>query len=65
LEAKIRAGCSLHALSGFQSVIGELEGQWNRTEKLRAHWGITHTFTTANADGYSQNPIENRTAIFG
>jgi len=32
------------------------------------HWkrkSETHTFTTANADGYSQNPIENRTAIFG
>jgi len=54
----------LQALSGFQSIIGEIEGQWTGSEKLNLHWGLNHTFITANADGYLNNPIENRTAIF-
>jgi len=54
----------LQALSGFQSLITEVEGQWQRTENLNLHWGLNHTFTTAKADGYERSPIEHRTALF-
>jgi iron complex outermembrane receptor protein len=53
----------LASLSDFTTLTGEFTGQkfWKNTHKLFA--GITHSFTTANNDGYVNPPTENRSAV--
>ena len=54
----------LHALTGFQTVIGELEGLLKVSNKQQFQWGVNHTYTTANAANYAQSPHQQRTALF-
>lgn len=54
---------NLISLSSFTTLTTEFTGQkfWNNSHKIFT--GITHSFTTANNDGYLTPPRENRSAI--
>ena len=54
---------NLESLSNFTTLTSEFTGQkfWKNTHKLFG--GLTHSFTTANNDGYVNPPTENRSAI--
>lgn len=54
---------NLISLSDFTTLTGEITAQkfWKNNHKLLA--GITHSFTTANNDGYQNPPKENRSAV--
>jgi vitamin B12 transporter len=54
---------NLISLSDFTTLTSEINGQkfWKKNHKLLA--GVTHSYTTANNDGYLNPPTENRSAI--
>lgn len=54
---------NLISLSDFTTLTSEFTGEkfWKTNHKIFV--GITHSFTTANNDGYVNPPIENRSAI--
>ncbi|MFK7772545.1 MAG: TonB-dependent receptor plug domain-containing protein [Saprospiraceae bacterium] len=53
----------LISLSDFSTFTSEFNGHkfWKDNHKILA--GITHSITTANNDGYTESPIENRSAF--
>ncbi len=54
---------NLESLSDFTTLTSELSIQkfWSNSQKIFA--GITHSYTTANNDGYENPPTENRSAV--
>jgi vitamin B12 transporter len=54
----------LRALSGFHTWIGELEGQWRLSKRVKIYLGNNHTLARAQADGYAEAKIERRSALF-
>lgn len=53
----------LVSLSDFSTVLGELDTKIY-TNYGRFHFGTTHTFTEAKANGYANTPTEYRAALF-
>lgn len=54
----------LQARTGFWTARAEVEGTraWNKDRQL--HFGISHSWSTAQADAYAASPQQNRTAPF-
>lgn len=53
----------LISLSNFSTLTSEFKGQKFFGNKHKILGAITHSFTTANNDGYVESPTENRSAI--
>jgi vitamin B12 transporter len=54
----------LISVSYFSTFLGEFDTEIHLPHSQKIYLGTTHTFTSANADGYASQPTEYRAALF-